>query len=223
MTIPTMKILYEDVDILVVCKPVGALSEVASDGTPSVPMLLSEHASDAFPITPITRLDRNVGGVMLLAKTKKAATFLSAEVSDHQRCIKEYRAVVEGSLAEREGELTDLLFKDSHKNKSFVVKRMRKGVKSARLAYKLLCTSLHREKQISLLAIRLYTGRTHQIRVQLSHRAHPLLGDGKYGGDSFYPLSLHAYALTFDHPDGRRMRFEVEMPDGLPWNLFSEY
>ena len=215
-------ILYEDSDILVVNKPVGILSEDAPNDTDSVPTLLATHAAGSFPIVPVTRLDRNVGGVMLLAKNKRSAAFLSAEVSDHERCIKEYRAVIAGVMEERGGMLEDLLFKDSAKNKSFAVKRMRRGVKKASLTYKTLGECETGKGSVSFVSVRLHTGRTHQIRVQFSSRRHPLLGDGKYGGDSSYPLALHAFSLSFVHPSGKRYTFTAPLPNGLPWSLFCQ-
>ena len=214
-------VLYEDGDVLAVHKPVGVLSEY-HESEPSVPALLSHHKTGDFPLTPITRLDRVVGGVMLLAKTKKAAAFLSARVSDHALFIKEYRAVVSGRMEQGEGELHDLLFKDSSKNKSFVVQRMRRGVKEASLSYRVLAEAVCNEKEVSLLHIRLHTGRTHQIRVQLSSRRHPLLGDGKYGGDSAFPLALHALSLSFPHPSGKRITCEAPLPEGAPWDAFPK-
>lgn len=221
MTTPSINILYEDADVLVVEKPPGVLSEDAPGDTCSVPTLLASHATGGFPLSPLTRLDRAVSGVMLLAKNKRSAAFLSAEITDHEKTHKEYRAIVKGKFEETSGEMRDLLFKDSAKNKSFVVSKMRKGVKDARLTYEVLDTAESEKGSISLLSVRIYTGRTHQIRVQLASRKHPLLGDGKYGGDSSYPLSLHAYRLSFIHPNGKRMTFESPCPKGEPWRLFN--
>lgn len=215
-------ILYEDEDILVVNKPRGILSEDAPGDKSSVPTLLASHAQKDFPLVPVTRLDRGVGGVMLLAKNKKSAAFLSAEVSNYQKCHKEYSAIVRGGFEEKEGELSDLLFKDSAKNKSFVVSKMRRGVKQASLSYEVLSTVCTEKGEISLVSVRLHTGRTHQIRVQFSSRGHSLLGDGKYGGDSAYPLSLHAHKLCFTHPSGKRMCFVSEPPKEKPWCFFEK-
>ena len=216
-----IKILYEDNDLLVVDKPKGILSEDAPNDKASVPTLLASHAHPAFPLTPITRLDRGVGGVMLLAKNKKSAAFLSAEVTDREKCHKEYRAIVRGAFEEEKGEMRDLLFKDSSKNKSFVVSKMRRGVKEAVLTYEVLSTVQSAKGEVSLVSVLLHTGRTHQIRVQFASRAHSLLGDGKYGGDTAYSLSLHAFRLSFLHPSGKRMSFESDLPDGEPWSFFK--
>ncbi len=221
MTTEEITLLYEDSEVLVIHKPVGFLSERHATEA-SVPVALAEHAKGDFPLTPITRLDRGVGGVMLLAKTKKAAAFLSERVADHTLFEKEYRAIVSGKIEEPEGEWHDLLFKDSAKNKTFVVKRMRRGVKEASLSYRVLEEAEIDGRPVSLVAVRLHTGRTHQIRVQFSSRRHPLLGDGKYGGASGCPLALHAYSLSFPHPSGKRMSFSVPLPKETPWDAFGE-
>ena len=221
MTEAIIPVLYEDADVLVVEKPSGILSEDSLCDRESVPTILSAHARRDFPLVPVTRLDRGVGGVMLLAKNKKSAAFLSAEVSDHEKCHKEYRAIVHGTLDPTEGEMRDLLFKDSSKNKSFVVKKMRRGVREAVLTYQTVSTRETENGTVSLVSVRLYTGRTHQIRVQFSSRAHALLGDGKYGGSSAYPLSLHAYKLSFLHPNGKRMTFVSEPSKNGAWTLFE--
>ncbi|MBO5754996.1 MAG: RluA family pseudouridine synthase [Clostridia bacterium] len=221
MTTENISVLYEDGEVLVVDKPVGLLSEFHAT-EPSVPALLAHHGREDFALTPITRLDRGVGGVMLLAKTKKAAAFLSARVADHSLFVKEYKAVIGGTMQEKEGELHDLLFKDSSKNKSFVVNRMRRGVKEASLSYRVLAEGEKGGNALSLVHVRLHTGRTHQIRVQFSSRRHPLLGDGKYGGDSAFPLALRAVSLAFPHPSGKQISCEAPLPKEEPWTLFDK-
>ena len=161
-----MEILYCDEHIAVCVKPVGLDSEV------QLPIQLKQIFDGE--IYPIHRLDKNVGGVMVYARTKKAAAALSEAVREGTM-IKEYVAVVHGIPPET-GDWEDLLFKDSRKNKVFVVKRQRAGVKPARLSYQLLHGG-----ENALVRIRLYTGRSHQIRVQFSSRGYPLVGDHKYG------------------------------------------
>ena len=199
-----MQVLYSD-DYIVVCiKPVGILSQSDSNGGKSMISELSEIFG--CEIYPLHRLDKEVSGVMVFAKTKQAAAKLSKDIAEH-RFKKEYLAVVKGT-PEESGELVDLLFKDSRKNKSFVVKRMRKGVKEARLSYKLMKT--YGEK--SLVKVLLHTGRTHQIRVQFSSRKMPLLGDKKYGGgNDFDNIALLSYRLTFNHPkNGDELIFKAD-------------
>lgn len=161
-----MQILYSDRGIVVCIKPVGLDSEA------EVPAALKEILSGE--IFPIHRLDKNVGGIMVFARTKAAAAALSKAVQEGQ-LIKEYVALVHGTPPES-GDWEDFLFKDSRKNKVFTVKKERKGVKYARLEFRRLS-----EGEQSLVHIRLHTGRSHQIRVQFSSRGFPLVGDHKYG------------------------------------------
>ena len=161
-----MEILFENRDFAVCIKPVGM------DAEQEVPAALREVLDGE--IFPLHRLDKNVGGVMVYARNKKAAAVLSAVIAKGEM-VKEYVALVHGTPP-AEGDWEDLLFKDSRKNKVFVVKRQRAGVKAARLTYRLI-----KAGEQSLVHIRLYTGRSHQIRVQFSSRGFPLVGDHKYG------------------------------------------
>ena len=164
-----MDILYTCPDFVAAVKPVGLSSE---DGPCSFPQALRDTLGG--DIYPIHRLDLNVGGVMVYARNKKAAAALSKAVQEGL-LIKEYRAIVHGTPPET-GDWTDYLFKDSRKNKVFVVKRPRKGVKEARLEFTRLSAGT-----TSQVHIRLHTGRSHQIRVQFASRGYPLVGDHKYG------------------------------------------
>ena len=161
-----MTILYSDQGIVACIKPVGLDSEA------ELPEKLRETLGGE--IFPIHRLDKNVGGVMIYARTKAAAAALSKAVQEGAM-VKEYVALVHGTPPES-GDWEDFLFKDSRKNKVFVVKRERKGVKYARLEFHRLTAG-----EQSLVHIRLHTGRSHQIRVQFSSRGFPLVGDHKYG------------------------------------------
>ena len=192
-----MEILFSDKHLAVCVKPVGLDSET------EVPAALSEAlGGDIFPIH---RLDKNVGGVMVYARTKSAAAQLSKAVQEGTM-VKEYVATVHGTPPET-GDWTDLLFKDSSKNKVFVVKKERRGVKKARLEYKRLTAG-----EESLVRIRLHTGRSHQIRVQFSSRGFPLVGDHKYGSrDEKTAPMLFSCCITFPW-NGETRRFEA-MPD----------
>ena len=161
-----MTILYSDNGLVACIKPVGLDSESA------LPAALKEQLGGE--IFPIHRLDQNVGGVMVFARTKAAAAALSKAVQEGHM-VKEYVAMVHGTPPET-GDWEDYLFKDSRKNKVFVVKKERKGVKYARLEFDRLSAG-----ETSLVHIRLHTGRSHQIRVQFSSRGFPLVGDHKYG------------------------------------------
>ena len=189
-----MEILYQDKGIMVCVKPVGLDSEI------ELPTALAEAVGGEY--FPIHRLDKNVGGVMVYARTKSAAAALSKAVQDGT-LVKEYVARVHGTPPES-GDWTDLLFKDSSKNKVFVVKKERKGVKKARLEFVRL--------ENNLVRIRLHTGRSHQIRVQFASRGFPLLGDHKYGArdEATAPL-LFSCCLTFPW-QGKQVRFE-KLPD----------
>ena len=189
-----MEILYSDKSIAVCIKPVGMDSEK------EVPEALKQLLGGE--IFTIHRLDQNVGGVMIYARTKQAAAALSKLVQDGA-LVKEYVAMVHGTPPES-GDWTDFLFKDSTKNKVFVVKKERKGVKKARLEFVTLAPSLVR--------IRLHTGRSHQIRVQFSSRGFPLVGDHKYGSrDEATAPMLFSCCITFPW-HGKELRFE-KLPD----------
>ena len=185
-----MDILFSDKHIVVCVKPVGMDSEH------DVPAALGEV------IHTVHRLDKNVGGVMVYARTKAAAAALSKAIGDGSM-VKEYVALVHGNPP-AQGDWTDLLFKDSSKNKVFVVKRERKGVKSARLEFVRLT-----DRDPALVRIRLHTGRSHQIRVQFASRGYPLVGDHKYGSrdDSAAPM-LFSCQLRFPL-FGKDMAFEA--------------
>ena len=183
-----------------------------------MPRLLSEALGG--DIYCVHRLDRAVGGVMVYARTTAAAAGLSRQIAARQ-FHKEYLAVVQGCPTEDRAILRDLLFWDRTKNKSFVVKRQRGGVKDAELEYSLL----EALQELSLLRVHLHTGRTHQIRVQFSSRAMPLVGDVKYG--SRYrdcALALWSHALGFRHPaTGKAMSFSAMPELVFPWNGFEYF
>lgn len=192
-----MEIIYSDNQIVICIKPVGLDSEH------QLPQALCEQLGGE--IFPIHRLDKNVGGLMVYARTKGAAAALSRTVQDGS-LVKEYVAMVHGTPPE-DGDWEDLLFKDSGKNKVFVVKRERKGVKKARLEFRRLT-----DGDPALVRIRLHTGRSHQIRVQFSSRGYPLVGDRKYGGKDNAPAPmLYCCCLRFPYK-GQDRGFEV-LPD----------
>lgn len=209
-------VLFEDKNLIVLIKPVGVSSE---DGMIS---LLREYFGDPNAYVGIIhRLDTAVSGVMVYAKTKIAAADLSRQIQDGV-FIKKYLAVVSGSPEKNNGRYEDLLFKDSSKNKSFVVKRERKGVKKASLSYDVLGEHQLDNGNISLVKIQLHTGRTHQIRVQFSSRKMPLLGDKKYGSRIDCPIALFSHSLTFMHPITKKeMHFKALPQSIFPFNKFK--
>ena len=204
-----MEILYEDHDITVAVKPPDLVSEQTPQKNGFADRL-AERNPDGY-IGVVHRLDRGVGGIMVYARTPLAAAKLSASVQAHA-FQKEYLALVHGEPEVPCATLTDLLFHDRNRNKTFVVDRERKGVKQAILDYEILgCVESPEYGRYSLVKVRLHTGRTHQIRVQFAHRGHPLLGDGKYGAHDRCPIGLFCYRLTFPHPHSqKRMCFEKE-------------
>ena len=153
-------------------------------------------------VFPLHRLDKNVGGVMVYARTKAAAASLSKTIQNG-KMVKEYVAKVHGDVPEA-GDWTDLLFKDSRKNKVFVVKKARSGVKEARLCFRHLGDRL--------VHVRLFTGRSHQIRVQFASRGFPLVGDHKYGSraEVTAPM-LFSCRITF--PYGNQTHVFTALPD----------
>ena len=189
-----MEILYQNADFAVCIKPVGLDSEQ------QVPDALREQLGGE--VFPLHRLDKNVGGVMVYARNKQAAASLSKAITQGEM-VKEYVAMIHGQPPV-EGDWEDLLFKDSRRNKVFVVNRQRAGVKAARLSYRCLTVG---EK--SLVRVRLYTGRSHQIRVQFASRGFPLVGDHKYGSrDAADAPMLYSCCITFPYK-GSAQRFEA--------------
>ncbi len=189
-----MKILEVNGNFVVCIKPVGLDSEQ------QMPDALREMLGGE--VFPLHRLDKNVGGVMIYARNRQAAADLSKTIAQGQM-VKEYVALVHG-VPPAEGDWEDLLFKDSGRNKVFVVKRQRAGVKAARLAYRCLRTG-----EQSLVRVRLYTGRSHQIRVQFASRGYPLVGDHKYGSrDAATEPMLFSCCISFPYK-GQQWRYEA--------------
>lgn len=205
-------ILFENEDFVVCVKPVGIASQ--NDKAEDMVKILSvQIGSDIFPVH---RLDTAVGGTMVFAKNSRTAAMLSKQIVDGV-FKKKYLAVINGVPQEKYAVLEDLLFKDSSKNKSYVVKRQRKGVKKAKLEYSVLANA----DNLSLIEVLLHTGRSHQIRVQFASRKMPLIGDGKYGSkDNCCTVALWSYEVSFFYND-QLLSFKSEpCKDYYPWNLF---
>ncbi len=219
-----IKILHCDKFIIAAEKPCGVLSEPTQTEQESILSLAAEQEK-LSALFPIHRLDRNVSGIMLLAKNKNAAGKFSDLVSERS-VDKEYLAIVHGKPAESCGIYKDLLFKDSQSNKSYVTDKMRKGVKEASLEYRVLATQNSQDGTLSLVRIKLHTGRTHQIRVQFSSRQTPLFGDGKYGSHTNRgEIALYSARMSFLHPFTKKFTDIRNLPstDGYPWNIFTSH
>ena len=210
-----IEILQETKTSVVCVKPVG----IAAQGTDpqALPQLLA--AQLGCEVYPVHRLDQTVGGVMVYAKTAKEAARLTQSMGEGGM-QKTYLAVLTGCPEETSGTLEDLLFHDRVKNKTYVVRRPRGGVKKAVLSYEILAEA----EGLSLARVRLQTGRTHQIRVQFASRGFPLLGDGKYGSRIKGDIALQSARLRFIHPDtGKEMDFRLPVPGTWPaWGIRQE-
>ena len=198
-------IIYEDKYLVVCLKPRGVLSQIGKEGQKNMIDMLSNECG--CEIYPVHRLDKEVGGIMVYAKTKGAAADLSAQVSSREM-EKHYIATTEKSNLDSEGAMEDLLYFDKGKNKSFVVKKERKGVKKALLEYK----EISSDEAYSNFRVRLLTGRTHQIRVQFASRKHPLIGDRKYGSKLNCDIGLVSCFVSFRHPKTKEV-MEFTHPD----------
>lgn len=210
-----ISVIYKDKSIIVCVKEQGILSQPSPNCGESMLSLLAAQCGGE--VYPVHRLDRETGGLMVFARTQAAAAKLSAAIAE-KHFEKEYLCIVEGIPSEESATLRDLLFKDSARGKSFVVQRMRKGVKEAVLDYTLLASRENR----SLLRVRLHTGRTHQIRIQFSSRKLPLAGDRKYGG-SGSDLALWSAALAFPHPVTKKsLAFSLLPPASGVWAEFAD-
>lgn len=208
-----IRVLWEDENLWAVVKPAGAISEDGNGLT--VPGLIRE-ATGAEYVGVVHRLDREAAGVMVYAKTPASARYLSEQVSA-RRMEKDYLALVHGSPEEEYGEYRDLLFRDAKRGKSFPVTRMRKGVKEAVLRFH----RIQSDGELSLVRVRLETGRTHQIRVQFSSRQMPLWADRRYGGKETGNLALWSCRIAFLTAAGERRTFFAR-PEGEPWGRFAE-
>lgn len=222
-----LKILFEDNHIIVVEKKPNIPSQ--ADKTEDIDMLtlVKQYIKETYEkpgnvyLGLVHRLDRPVGGVMVFAKTSKAASRLSDQVRE-KVFKKKYLAVVDGKFEEKQGTLEDYLYKDERHNTSRVVKADKKNAKLASLDYKVL--KYHEVKDLSLLEIDLHTGRHHQIRVQLSHFGHSIFGDQKYGTrGQGKQIALWAYSLSFKHPITKEeMTFE-DLPEPIgTWCILKD-
>jgi len=219
-------ILYEDNHILVAVKPPNMPSQEDASGDPDILTVLKQDIKERYQkpgnvyLGLVHRLDRPVGGVMMFARTSKAAARLSDDVRT-RHIHKRYLAVVHGRPPHDTDRLEDVLVKDSRTNMVSVTTRQDPQGKIAVLHYELL----HVIDRYSLLGVTLETGRPHQIRVQLSHLGCPIYGDQRYGREvnkAGQQIALWSHQLAFTHPvQKEQLRFTSHPPDALPWNLFD--
>ncbi len=221
-----LNVIYEDNHIIVVEKMVNIPSQ--GDKTGDVDMLSSikDYLREKYQkpgnvyLGLIHRLDRPVGGVMVFAKTSKAAARLSEQVRE-KAFQKEYLVVVNGKMESQKGEWNDWLFKNERANMSKVVPEGTKNAKQASLEYEVL--KYNEEINLSVVRVKLHTGRHHQIRVQFSSRGHSIYGDQKYGGRGHgKQIALWAYRLTIFHPITKEeMTFQVLPEINGTWKILE--
>ncbi len=223
-------IVFEDEHIIVCVKPAGIASQSTKSFQADMTDLLRRHIMMTSSVKKVPeiyvvhRLDQPVGGIMIYAKTKKAAAWLSRQTAEHTMS-KSYFAVVHGTPSEH-GTLVNHLLKDEKSNISSVVSKDTPGSKKASLEYKVLESKVVDDMPLSLVKVTLHTGRHHQIRIQFAHAGHPLLGDQKYSEykkttKGITTLGLFSCSLEFTHPvTKKRMTFEYT-PEYAPFNLFK--
>lgn len=211
-----LKVIYEDNHIIVVEKIPNIPTQEDKTGDTSMMTLVKKYIKEKYNkpanvyLGLVHRLDRPVGGVMVFAKTSKAASRLSKQVRD-KVFKKEYLAVVDGSFGKNSGTLENYLYKDRKSNTSYVVSKDKKEAKFAKLDYEVL--KYDKENNLSLLKIDLHTGRHHQIRVQLANIGHSIYGDQRYGTrGKNKQIALWAYKLTIEHPTKKEKMEFKDMP-----------
>ena len=219
-----VKILYEDNHIIVAIKPAGVLSQSDGSNSPDMLTILKEYIKEKYSkpgevyLGLVHRLDRPVSGVMVFARTSKAASRLSEQIRN-RKVGKIYRCITEGVL-EGSGRLENYISKDESKNIVTVSDKEKPGYKASYLDYKAIAS----KDGLTLVEVRLGTGRSHQIRAQMAHNGYPLIGDQKYGkkDSRVKDIALEAYKLSFEHPVKREnITFEAPVPLDYPWSLFA--
>ena len=219
-----MNVIYKDGAVILAIKPAGVLSTDEPGGMPELlrgkgvcVVLFSTPEEICERVSKNDRLDRVVSGLMLLARSSACASELSRQIREGE-FHKEYLAVVHGVTA-ASGELRDLMYRDKARRMSFVTDTPAVGVQEARLEY----DTLESTAGLSLVRVRLITGRTHQIRCQFASHGWPLVGERKYDvNDDNCPIALWSHRLRFAHPvTGEQMDFAVQPPETYPWTLFA--
>ena len=219
-----VKVLYEDNHLIVAIKPTGVLSQSDGSNAPDMLTILKAYIKEKYQkpgevyLGLVHRLDRPVSGVMVFARTSKAASRLSEQIRT-RRVEKIYCCVVNGVL-EGEGRLENFISKDEASNSVTVSDVEKPEFKASYLDYRALAS----KDGMTLVEVKLGTGRSHQIRAQMAHSGHPIIGDQKYGkkDNRTKDIALEAYKLSFEHPVKREfITFEAPVPDTFPWSLFA--
>lgn len=212
-----LKVLFEDNHIIVVEKKPNIPSQADKTGDEDMLTMVKQYIKETYDkpgnvyLGLVHRLDRPVGGIMIFAKTSKAASRLSNQVQE-KVFKKKYLAVVDGKISQKQGTLEDYLYKDERNNTSKVVDKDKKNAKLAKLDYQVL--KYNEVKDLSLLEINLHTGRHHQIRVQLANFGHSIFGDQKYGTrGKGKQIALWAYQLTIVHPITKEEMVFEDLPE----------
>lgn len=230
VTYEDIEIVYEDNHLLVAVKPAGVLSQADGSNAPDMLTLLKEYIKvkynkpGAVYLGLLHRLDRPVSGIMVFAKTSKCASRLSEQIRKRE-VEKRYLAVVEGEFKEKAGVLRHYALKDERTNntKIFEPGKAPKDAKEVKLEYKVVAISMLNSKKVSLIDIKLHTGRSHQIRTQMQYIGHPLLGDARYGTGVYKgDIALMSYLLGFKHPiSGEYNEYKIDLRNKMPWSVFE--
>ena len=228
------RILFEDNHLLVAVKPAGVLSQSDTTGAPDMLRLLKAYLVEKYNkpgeayLGLLHRLDRPVRGVMVFAKTSKCASRISEQIRN-RTVKKKYRAIVYGAFDNEKGEIRSYLLKNSKTNLVDVYETKEKAPKDAKecfLEYEVIGQGRIAGVPVSLLSVDLHTGRSHQIRAQLSSIGHPIVGDRKYGkGPNRFSgdILLESYHLEVDHPvNHERLVFEIPLAEEEPWKQFAK-
>ena len=222
-----LKILYEDNHIIVVEKPVNIPSQADKTGDLDMLTIIKDYIKEKYQkpgevyLGLVHRLDRPTGGVMVFAKTSKAASRLSEQVREKQM-QKKYLCIVDGKLEKEKDTFTDYLLKNERTNTSKVVDKNTKNAKEAVLDYEVI--KYDEETNLSVVKVNLHTGRHHQIRLQFSSRGHSLYGDQKYGTRGRgKQLTLWAYSLSLMHPTKKEMMEFEDYPEKIgSWKILEK-
>jgi 23S rRNA pseudouridine1911/1915/1917 synthase len=220
MTTPPLEVLYEDNHLLVVNKPAGLPTMGTPEGTVTLLTLAKQYVKQRYEkpgnvyLGVVSRLDAPVTGVVLLARTSKAAARMTEQFRSHS-AEKLYWALVEGELEPAGGEYLDWLVHDERHRHMRIAAATQAGAKQARLRYRQLLP----RGDLSLVEVQLETGRKHQIRLQMAHHGHAIVGDRKYGSRRAFGsgIALHSWRLTIVHPvRDESLSFEAPLPKSWP-------